>query len=334
MIEAQLPRGEARYAASDPDVYRAPSPSRARTPHAMPRTLTPIVPPNSMSGRALVAVIAIMTFLAALTLGAVVLIRGAAAEWQGQVAREMTIQIRPAEGRDLEAEVARAAEIVRATPGIAAVKPMSREESARLLEPWLGTGLSLDELPVPRMIVVTLARGGAPDLERLRKLLAERVAGASLDDHRSWVERMRVMTRTAAAIGFGVLALVLAATVLLVAFATRGAMATNRTIVEVLHFVGAKNRYIAAQFQRHFLWLGLKGSAAGGGIAIALYLAVGLAGSRFGHLAGQDELEVLFGSLQLGPNGYAGIAGLIVLVAAVTAITSRVTVHRTLSALE
>ena len=103
------------------------------------------------------------------------------------------------------------------------------------------------------MIVVTIAAGGAPDLDRLRKTLAERVTGASLDDHRAWVERMRTMTRAAVVVGIGVLGLVLAATVLLVAFATRGAMAANRAIVEVLHFVGAKNRYIAGQFQRHFL---------------------------------------------------------------------------------
>ena len=335
MIEARLPAGDYRYAqpARD-DAYEAPATSRRGMPHAMPRTMTPIVPPNSISGRALVAVIAIMTFIAALTLGAVVLVRGAAAAWQSQVAREMTIQIRPAAGRDLEAEVARASEIARAARGVAAVKPMSREESARLLEPWLGTGLSLDELPVPRMIVVTLAPGGAPDLDALRKTLAERVAGASLDDHRGWVERMRAMTRLAAIAGFGVLVLVLAATILLVAFATRGAMATNRAIVEVLHFVGAKNRYIAAQFQRHFLWLGLKGAGIGGGAAIALYLAAALASSRFGSGAGEEQLQAVFGSLRLPPNGHAGIVGLIVLVAAVTAITSRLTVYRTLAALE
>ena len=51
------------------------------------------------------AVIAIMTFLAALTLGATVLVRSAAGEWQSAVAREVTIQIRPSEQRDVEADV-------------------------------------------------------------------------------------------------------------------------------------------------------------------------------------------------------------------------------------
>src|SRR5437868_12833126 len=110
---------------------------------AMPASRTSIVPADSIAGRALVAVVAIMTLLAALTLGAVVLVRAAAGEWQSAVAREATIQIRPTPGRDIDLDVARAAELARGVSGIADVRPYTREESARLLEPWLGTGLSL-----------------------------------------------------------------------------------------------------------------------------------------------------------------------------------------------
>jgi cell division transport system permease protein len=297
-------------------------------------TKSPVVPPSSISGRALIAVIAIMSFLAAVTLGAVVLMRGAAAEWQSQVSREVTIQIRPTNAREIDAAVARAAEIARSVAGIASVKVFSREESARLLEPWLGSGLSLEALPVPRMLVVTLAAGEQPDLEKLRRTLKEQVPGSSLDDHRGWVERMRSMTRMVVIIGLGVLALVLSATILLVAFATRGAMATNRAIVEVLHFVGAKNRYIAGQFQRHFLILGLKGAGIGGAAALVVFGLATLVSGRVGGVAGEEQVEALFGGLSLGPDGYAGIFGLVVLVAAVTAVTSRLTVHRTLAALE
>src|ERR1044071_2754288 len=113
-----------------------------------------IVPADSISGRALVAVIAIMTFLAALTLGAVVLVRSASGDWQAAVAREVTIQIRPADQRNVEADVQRAVAIAQGTPGIVSARPYSRQESAALLEPWLGSGLDLGELPVPRIIVL------------------------------------------------------------------------------------------------------------------------------------------------------------------------------------
>src|ERR1043165_6224105 len=233
----------------------------------LPRYETPIVPKRSIAGRALVAVVAIMTFLASLTTGAVMLVRASASEWQSEVAREVTIQVRPAQGRDLEADVARATEIARAYPGIVDVRPFSKDESARLIEPWLGSGLSLDDLPVPRMIVLKLQDSGA-DLAPLRKTLGERVAGVTLDDHRGWIERMRAMAQTTIVTGIGILLLMVAATVLSVIFATRGAMATNRPIVEVLHFIGAKSGFIAKQFQRHFLVLGLEGGLIGGGLAV------------------------------------------------------------------
>src|SRR5262244_1260884 len=103
----------------------------------LPRFETPIVPRATISGRALVAVVAIMTFLASLTTGAVMLVRASAAAWQSDVAREVTIQVRPMPGRDIEADVTSAAEIARGFPGIAEVRPYTKEESARLLEPWL-----------------------------------------------------------------------------------------------------------------------------------------------------------------------------------------------------
>src|SRR6187455_2092578 len=141
---------------------------------SLPRGDTPIVPKRSIAGRALVAVVSIMTFLASLTTGAVMLVRSAAIEWQSDVAREVTIQVRPGQGRDLDAEVARAVEIARAVPGVGEVRAYSKAESASLLEPWLGSGLSLEELPVPRMIVVKLPSTGV-DLAPLRKALSERV---------------------------------------------------------------------------------------------------------------------------------------------------------------
>ena len=76
---------------------------------AHPRRDVPLVPAASIAGRALVTVVAIMTFLAGLTAGTAMLIAGAADGWRGEVAREMTIQVRPVTGRDLDADVTAAA---------------------------------------------------------------------------------------------------------------------------------------------------------------------------------------------------------------------------------
>jgi cell division transport system permease protein len=300
----------------------------------LPRFDTPLVPRNSISGRALVAVVAIMTFLASLTTGAVILVSGAASEWQADVAREITIQVIPAPGRNLDAVVDNAVAIARALPGIVEVRPYSKDESAKLLEPWLGSGLSLDQLPVPRLIVVRISSDPAPDLSQLRKQLAEQAPGAALDDHRGWIGRMRAMAGSAVVAGIGILILMIAATVLSVTFATRGAMATNKTVIEVLHFVGAKNGFIAGHFQRHFLLLGLQGGSIGGGAAIVLFALAGGVSRWFSGTAGGDQTSAMFGSFSIGMTGYIAMLCQVVLIAAVTAMTSRQTVNRTLEMID
>jgi cell division transport system permease protein len=301
---------------------------------ALPRFDTPLVPRNSISGRALIAVVAIMTFLASLITGAVLLIGSAASEWQSDVSREVTIQIMPAPGRDLDAAVDKAAAAARAFAGIGDVRAYSKEESSKLLEPWLGNGLKLDELPVPRLIVVKIAAGAAPDIPQFRRMLAEQVPGATLDDHRGWIDRMRAMAGTAVAAGVGILILVIAATMLSVTFATRGAMAANKPVIEVLHFVGAKNGFIAGRFQRHFLMLGLQGGAIGGGIAMLLFALAGVISGWFAGSAAGEQTAAMFGSFSIGITGYVAVLCQIILIAVVTAATSRHTVNRTLDSID
>jgi len=317
---------------ADPD--RDEMRATARGPLGLPRFDTPLVPRNSISGRALIAVVAIMTFLASLTTGTVILVSGAASQWQADVAREVTIQVIPAPGRDLDATADKAAAVARTFPGIGDVRAYSKEESNKLLEPWLGSGLSLDQLPVPRLIVVKASPDAVPDLAKLRKVLAEQVPGATLDDHRGWIDHMRTMAGTAIAAAVAILILMIVATVLSVTFATRSAMATNKTVIEVLHFVGAKNGFIAGHFQRHFLLLGLQGGAIGGGSAIVLFALASLISGWFAGTAGGDQTTAMFGSFSIGISGYVAVLGQVVLSAAVTAMTSRQTVNRTLEMID
>jgi cell division transport system permease protein len=306
------------------------SPSLVRT---LPGA-APVVPKNSIAGRSLTIVVAIMTFLASLTTGTAMLVVSAASDWQSEVGREVTIQVRPAPNRNIDADVRAASDIARATPGVAEVRAFTKEESARLVEPWLGAGLALDDLPIPRLIVVKLTSGVRPDFTSLRQALGARVPTSSLDDHRRWIERMRTMAGTAVIGCVAVLALVGAVTVLSVTFATRGTMATNRPIVEVLHYVGATDSFVSGQFQRHFLILGFKGGALGGGAAILLFGVVEAANTWLAGTAGGDQIAGLFGNLSIGVAGYLAILLQIVFMALVTAFASRWTVNRTLETID
>lgn len=287
----------------------------------------PLVPVDSVAGRALVAVIAILTFLAALSAGAAVLAARASEQWRGAVANEMTIQIRPDTRRDIEADLARAVAMARGVASIAEVRAVPKAESDRLLEPWLGAGLDLVELPIPRLIVLKLKSGVAPDLAAFSAALRREVPGASLDDHRLWVRRLSTMARTIIFAGFAIVLLVLTAAALAVAFATRGAMAGSRDSVEVLHLVGADDAFIAREFQSRFVRLGLRGGLAGGAAAIVVIGLIGWLASRWGTAPEAEQLQALFGAFEIGWTGYGAVILVAMVVAAISGLVSRFTVR-------
>ena len=297
------------------------------------RREVPLVPAASVAGRALVSVIAIMTFLASLAAGAAGLVAGTSRDWQATIAREATVQVIPTAGRDIEADVARAAAIARAAPGVALVEPFARDRAAKLLEPWLGAGLDLGDLPIPRLIALRLDPGARLDAAALTAALDAAVPGATLDDHGAWRSRLATMAGALVGVAAAVCALVLAALVLTVGFATRGTMAGNREIIGVLHFVGAEDRFIAREFQRHFLRLGLRGAGIGGGLAGCAFLLANLLTARLAGGDAADQVDALFGTFALGPRGYASIVLMALGTALATGWTSRRIVFRHLRSL-
>ncbi len=294
-----------------------------------------LVPADSIAGRALVTVIAIMTFLAALTAGGALLVTQASREWRASVSQEITVQVRQVAGNDVDAAAQKAGEITRLQPGIGDVKVYSKAESQKLLEPWLGSGLDLSELPVPRLIVIKLTNNSAkPDLTMLRQALARDVPGSSLDDHSLWLDRLAIMANSIVFIALMIFVLVVIAMIMAVAFATRGAMAGNREIVSVLHLVGAADGFIAQQFQRHFLRLGLRGGLIGAVAAAVAFVFAGWLAGAFSSVPGGEQVEALFGTFSLGISGYLILLTIGLAMALVTGVMSRVIVFRHLRGLE
>lgn len=305
----------------------APMTNRAKRIVGM-RPSVELVPVGSIATRALATVVAIMTFLATLTGGAAVLVREASVQWASTAVREVTIQVKPAPGRTGEAEADALKRAVERVKGVASAQAMSRKQSAALLEPWLGEGVDLGDLPVPVLVSVRLTDRGAADMDEIRAVVNATAPNAVFDDHRTWARTIRTMADGLVGLAVVIFALVLSAMGLAVVFATRGAMASSREIIDVLHFVGASDSFIAKEFQRHFLHLGFRGSVIGGGLALAIFLA---AGSLIQHGAGaltRDQVQSLFGQFDLGVAGYAVVGCIVVAMGLLTGLISRSVVYR------
>ncbi|HUV32301.1 MAG TPA: ABC transporter permease [Devosiaceae bacterium] len=289
-----------------------------------------IVPEKSVAGRTLMLLVAIMTFLSCVTFGGVVLVQQSALAWSADVGREVTIQIRPIEGAVMESNLRIAVEIAESNAGVARVQALSETEGEALLRPWLGD-IDIAELSVPRLIVVQLSNPSPADLAALASHLADAVPGASLDTHTLWRQQINAMAGTVVVSGLLILALILVATMLAIVFATRGTMASNRDIVDVLHFIGASNRFVAGEFQSRFLSIGLKGGAAGGAGAVVFFLAAGFVTGVLLPDPSATQLTILFDRFLPGLTGFFGLVGVVILIAVITAVTSRLTVHRFLA---
>jgi len=294
---------------------------------------TPIVPPDSVTGRSLTLVISIMCFFACLTAGAVYMINQSASAWLRDIASEVTVQIEPTEVPNVESALNDVVAFLTRQPGVRSARALSVAESNALLEPWLGQLDVLNTLPVPRLIALELDRSNPPDIQALRQTLSRQFRGVILDDHRHWQQQIRTVTRSFALGGLAILLLVAAATTAIIISATRSAMASNREIVEVLHLVGATDRFIAREFERHFLSLGIRAGLVGALCAMAVFYTMpAMMELLGGGTVTMADLRRLVGTGVLDTLGYVFLGFVVVVIAGLCMLTSRFGVYRILHA--
>ena len=167
-------------------------------PRRFQKTTAQIVPSASIAGNALTVVIAIMTFLACLTAGAVYMINQSANAWVNDITSEVTVELDPVNEADIDKKMTLVSLFLAKQAGITHVKPLTADDSAKLLEPWLGRSDALSALPIPRLIAVEIDRSNPPDIATISEALSQNFEGVTLDDHRRWQAEIRTLTRSAA----------------------------------------------------------------------------------------------------------------------------------------
>ncbi len=280
------------------------------------------------SARFLPWLIAFMVYLAALALLAAVAMDAMAARWQGDLQGRLTVQVPapgdPTNAQARQARLDRTVEALLQTPAVIEVEVLARGQTASLLEPWLGEAARAPELPVPDLIAVTLRRADA-GLGDLAQRLEAAVPGATLDDHQRWLARLFALAGSIELLAFLVVALVGAAAIATVIFVTRTGLAIHRQVIELLHVMGARDLYVAEQFQGHALRLGLAGGLLGAAAATLTVLGVAWL------LRGEQSL--LLPSIRLGWLAWALLIALPPVTGLVAMLTARWTVLRTLARL-
>jgi cell division transport system permease protein len=239
----------------------------------------PFLPEREARDVALIFVVAVLCFLACLTAMGVIAADRAAGGWTAQLTGEATVIVRPHGGETPDAAAARAAEALAGTAGVTEARALEPAKAYDLIRPWLGDVSDLEDLPVPRLVAVTLDARHPADAKRLNAALQAQRIDATVDDHSLWIKDIRGAGRLVRWLGVGVFALIAAAAAAVVAFATRAGLAARRDVVEVLHMAGAEDRFIARLFQVRFARVaglaGLIGAGSAGVLGAGLRFAGG-----------------------------------------------------------
>ncbi len=242
-------------------------------------------------GRFLPWTIAGLVYLAVLALAMAAVADGALRIYNLR-AKLVTVTLPSVEDAGQSAQQIKAAlDVLQQTRGVTSATPVPPEELERLIEPWLGNVKEATDLPLPRLIDVTLDPQAKPDLPALQDKLQQIVAGATIGVEalsRDRAERMAAFFRIWAS-GAGILTL--AGVLLAVAVVTQVSLRAQTPIVELLRSMGAPDSYLARQFERYALLCGLRGGLLGFVLAVITILAM-LYSSQQMELAGSIQLNL------------------------------------------
>jgi len=179
------------------------------------------------------------------------------------------------------------------------------------VRPWLGDVADVEDLPVPRLVAVSLDPRRPAGAGALEAALKAQGVDAVVDDHSLWLKDVRRAAGVARGLGAVVFLLIAGAAAAVVAFATRAGLAAQRDVVEVLHLAGAEDGFIAGLFQLRFARIAAVAGLIGAGGAMLSGALLRLFGGSQGltpalPIAWSDLLAAL--PCPLLAAGVAGVA--------------------------
>ena len=248
---------------------------------AIPAHDRKLIPDGRFSGT-MSWVMAIMLFLTLLAAAAAISLGNAASQGSDTLGSEATVQLLDPDSAARVAQQKSVADMLRQTPGVAAVTVVPEAESRKLIEPWLGDAANDADIPVPALIDVRFdSPPTAATLKQVQQRLRRVSQTARIDSHASWMAPFVALMQTLFLLALGVMLLLLLATAATVVLSVRGALNTHRTTIEIMHMMGSTDLQAARLFQRRVALDALFGGMVG---LLAAVLVLWLLGNQFSAL--------------------------------------------------
>src|SRR5579883_822163 len=273
--------------------------------HTSPQPTYVLVSLNSIMGQTLWATLAILAFLAGLATGVASMVIQKSWGWYDGLSHTITIQIPPGPMGVLDEDVQQVVKRVREEPGVSRIVTYSQEDSENFLRPWLNDERVLKELPIPRLVVVYPRSDTALPIEHLKRAVESVAPGAYIHDHKPWMNHLISLIFAVGGGAFFSAFLIVMAVSLAIVFATRAAVIANKDTLEVLYYIGARDDFIAQEFQSRFLAMGIKGVALGVACAMGVLF---ISGQFLSAAQGRDMgIPLPIGGFSLNGYGYLAL---------------------------
>ncbi|MCE2927224.1 MAG: hypothetical protein LW823_06255 [Rickettsiales bacterium] len=171
----------------------------------------------------------------------------------------------PASTEDLADKTKRIEDELMKLDQVQSVKRLSDDEMNELLKPWLGDVARSDKLPVPMVVEVDLMPDAATrlDYKAIQHNLRTIAAGVEVDAQELWVQAFARFSGAIQQIVTVFASLIVSGLAMMIAFTSRAALKLHAKTVQLLHSVGAEDRYVTRQFQFESLRLTLPGALFG-----------------------------------------------------------------------
>lgn len=226
--------------------------------------------------------ISIAVFIFAITLSGVLSINSMLINWNQSILGSLTVQIMPVNNANREKAIAetlayqdKAIEFLKTVKGVEAITSLDNSQLKKLIQPWLGDGVNVENLPMPRIIDVKLAPNAEIDFQKLSIDLAEASPMASVDNHKLWLNKLIKFADGLKFLAMAVLVLVISITSGAIFYTTKMSLGLHQNIIEILHVMGAKDTYVAQQYAKRMAFLSLTGGIIGIGFAVPTIFIIG-----------------------------------------------------------
>jgi cell division transport system permease protein len=156
--------------------------------------------------------------------------------------------------------------VLETIPTLKETKIIEKEQLISLLDPSLVQTDIIKDLGFPVFIDATFEDSPLIDLQSLTHQLRQVVAGVLVEPHARWQSMVSTANRTIQTLGWVFVGFIFSIMMTVISLVTRATLISHLPIVDSLRLMGAKNAFIASQFQKQ----AFKSSFLGGSVGLVI----------------------------------------------------------------